>query len=176
MQVPEVYGIYHMRNADARHTECLVQQDLGVCLDATEVLKQYILNGDEKAVETFDAVILSSTCIMVESGLLDVDHRLPNFVIPPDGQPVRLDFELAQRVRFLRLHSRQYGMMLGTLLGSYAFAVQPDQKRLECFAKKLIAALKPPKGVLIITSERVKDMLERQKKEIGIDTVFTPPW
>jgi hypothetical protein len=176
LRVPKVYGVYHMRNAGARHTECLVQEDLGVCRDATEVLKQYILDSNTDAVDLFEKEIISSTCIMVESGLLDVDHRLPNYVVPPTGKPVRLDFELAKRVRFLGLETRQYGTMLGTLLGSYVFAVQPDQVRMEQFAEKLVVALKPPKAVLHIAGERIANMIDRQKKEAGIDTAFTPPW
>ncbi len=176
LSVPEVYGLFHLRGAEARHTECLVEEDLGVCLDPTEALKEHIRNGDEEAVKRFESEIVRSTGILVRSNLLDTDHRLPNYVVTPNGHPIRLDFELARRVLAWRLHPQQYGLMLGTLLGSYIFSVQPDQARMERFAVAVLAELKPPKRVLRVAKARIQGMLERQKKEIGMDTVFNAPW
>ena len=159
-----------------RHTECLVEEDLGPCADATEFFKQLIREKRQTAIESFDDALIASTRALLQSRLLDPDHRLPNFVIPPAGIPVRLDFELALRCPFPRLHADLYGRMLGTFLGSYVFAVQPDTQRATHFATRLIQSLNPPQSALRIAEARIAAMLERQRIESGIDTRFTPPW
>ena len=176
MRVPGVYALLRLKVGKARHTDCLVEEDLGVCADTTEFLKTLISSGADEEQSRFEGEILRATRIMVESHLLDTDHRLPNFVVISGGHPVRLDFELAQRVVHRCFHGKQYGMMLGALLGSYVFAVQPDQDRMMRFAEKLVEELQPPKAALQVAGARIKDMLERQRKEIGMDTVFIPPW
>ena len=107
---------------------------------------------------------------MVRAGLVDTDHRLPNFVTLPSGWPVRLDFELARRHRIPALTRRAYGIMLGTLVGSHAFAVQPDGARTRAFAARLLQHLRPPARAWRVARERVAAMLARQRREAGIDT------
>lgn len=176
LSVPEVYGLFRLRGVEARFTECLVEEDLGVCKDATEVLKAYIRAGDEAAVVQFEQELIRSTKVLVENRLLDTDHRLPNYVVTPAGHPVRLDFELAQRIRLPYLPVRQYGLMLGALIGSYLFAVQPDSARMDSFALRLLAELQPSEKVLQEATAEIRRMLIRQKRSVGIDTDFIPPW
>lgn len=176
LPVPCVFGLVHLSEPVARHTVCLVVEDLGDCEDATEHLKQLIRSGDKAAEAQFNKTLIRTTSVLIDCNLLDVDHRLPNFVRPPGKPPTRLDFELAQHVFWRPLHWRQYGQMLGTLLGSYIFAVQPDEVRMQQFARDLIAALNPGMRVLRVAASRIQGMLERQKRESGIDTTFTPSW
>ena len=176
MRVPKVYGVFALDGSGARHTECLVEEDLGDCRDSTEYLKGMMARGDAAGETAFENEIIHSTRIMVQSRLLDTDHRLPNYIVPASGKPVRLDFELARRVADVRLHPKAFGIMFGTLLGSYVFAVQPDEERMHRFAARLMDELDPPAAVLRIAERRIQEMIERQKKESGLSTRFVPPW
>lgn len=176
LRVPAVHAYVTLRSGDARHTEALVVEDLGRCGDTTESLKRLIRAGDESGVRSFENAMIEATRLMVKAGLLDHDHRLPNFVTAPDGCPVRLDFELVHRVWWPRVHPRRLGVMLGTLIGSHAFAVQPETARTTAFAARLTAALRPSASALQVASARVRAMVERQKVEIGLNTQVKLPW
>lgn len=176
LKVPEVYALLTITDTEAKHTECLIVEDLGRCADSTEFFKAAIRSNDTAAIEAFERNIISSTKTMIDCRLLDIDHRLPNYVITPEGEPVRLDFELARRIHIRQIHTKEYGLMIGTLLGSYIFAVQPNTARMEHFFNKLIDVPAPPASVLHIAAARIHDMLERQRQEIGMDITFNPPW
>lgn len=152
----------------AAHTEGVVSEDLGHCSDAVEHFKGLLRSGARDQEADFVRQVIRSTVVMVRLGLLDTDHRLPNFVVAPDGRPVRLDFELNVRTPWPRLWTGKYGLMLGTLLGSFVFAVQPDQERVRAFADQLRKALAPPRRVLRVAEARVREMLARQEGEIGL--------
>lgn len=160
----------------AAHTEGLVSQDLGRCADATEHLKSLIRESRVEQEQRFIRQVILATATMVRLGLLDTDHRLPNFVVTPDGEPVRLDFELNVRRPWPRLWTQKYGMMLGTLLGSFVFAVQPDRQRAREFAAALGRELDPPARVRRVASARMREMLARQKREIGLDMEVPNLW
>ncbi len=162
--------------APARHSEGLITLDLGVCGDVTEHLKGLIARGDGPGEERLTAEIVRVTTVMVHLGLLDTDHRLPNFVLTPAGTPVRLDFELLVRRPWPRWWWDSYGLMLGTLIGSYVFAVQPDRDRALAFAARLRRSLAPPRPVLRRAGQRVAAMLYRQELEIGLTPTIGELW
>ncbi|NCA89535.1 MAG: hypothetical protein EOM92_11670 [Gammaproteobacteria bacterium] len=158
------------------HTEALITGDLGPCGDAVEHLKALIRRGDLSGEQVFVATIIQVTRTMISLGYLDTDHRLPNFVVTPLGSPVRLDFELNLWHPWHRLWTRDYGLMVGTLIGSFVFAVQPDINRVKDFARTLRLSLDPPKPVLRVAEERVDEMLSRQQAEIGLAIQVTDLW
>ena len=160
----------------AEHTEGVVSADLGQCSDAVEHFKGLLHSGASDQEADFVREVVRATAVMVRLGLLDTDHRLPNFVVTPDGRPVRLDFELNVRTPWPRLWTRKYGLMLGTLLGSFVFAVQPDQDRAVAFAAALRRELDPPRGVLRVSEARMREMLRRQEREIGLRMEVDNPW
>jgi hypothetical protein len=160
----------------AAHTEGVISQDLGQCSDAVEYFKDLMRSGKSDQEAEFVRQVVRATAVMVRLGLLDTDHRLPNFVVTPDGRPVRLDFELNVRSPWPRLWTNKYGLMLGTLLGSFVFAVQPDQERAVAFASELRRELDPPRRVLLVAETRMREMLARQKREIGLDMEVNNPW
>jgi hypothetical protein len=174
--VPEPMACFTLRHRDARHTEVLVEEDLGPCRDATEEYKAMLREGRTSDAAAFEEELLRGTEVMLARGLLDTDHRLPNFVVRPDGRPVRLDFELARTVRNPHRHPDQLGGMIGALLGSYLFAVQPDVSRARAFAVSLQERLQLAPAVLEVIRARVEAMTARQKKEIGMDTRMDWPW
>jgi len=176
LPVPEPCACLRLRDPAARHTEALIEEDLGRCGDTTEQIKLLIRKSDEAGLRRFEDDLIETTAAMVRAGLIDTDHRLPNFVTLPSGRPVRLDFELARRVRAPMLWSRAYGVMLGTLVGSHAFAVQPDTSRTKAFAHRLAERLKPPARALAAARNTVTAMLARQQREAGIDTRVELNW
>ena len=126
--------------------------------------------------EAFEEEVLRATEIMLARGLIDTDHRLPNFVVRPDGRPVRLDFELARPVRDPRRQVEALSVMIGTFLGSYVFAVQPDVARAQAFARRLAERLYLPAEVRRRAAARVQAMLERQQREGGPATRMELTW
>jgi O-antigen/teichoic acid export membrane protein len=172
---PEPIACLSLTRPDARHTDALIEEDLGACRDATEAYKAMLREGRTAEADAFEEALLHATAAMCARGLIDTDHRLPNFVLRPDGRPVRLDFELCRPGR-PALHPRLAGRMLGALLGSYVFAVQPDIGRARRFAARLRARLRPSATVRRVAAQRVAGMLERQRREIGLDTRFDDPW
>jgi hypothetical protein len=168
---PEPFAYLELPHNEARHTEALLSLDLGPCDDATEFYKTLLVT-DPEAASAFETHVLDATVTMIRLGLLDPDHRLPNFVIPEDRIPVRIDFELCIPVRYPSRHPVLLGQMLGTLMGSMVFAVQPDTKRAEAFAEKLIQVMPFPLSIKCrrVAADIVTHMLERQNQEIGLKT------
>lgn len=176
LELPEPHAYLRLRGVGVRHTEALVEEDLGACTDVTEHLKQLRKAGASAAWRYIENEIIRTTRAMLDAGLVDTDHRLPNFVVQPDGRIVRLDFEMCRRVRASRRETNDLGIMLGTLLGSYAFALQPEVAPLRDFAVRLAAAVDAPPAALAVAKRRVAEMLERQRRESGIDTEVDLSW
>lgn len=174
--VPEPLACSPLRDPAARHTEVLIEEDLGACRDATEEYKAMLREGRTADAEAFEEEVLRATEIMLARGLIDTDHRLPNFVVRPDGRPVRLDFELARPVRDPRRQVEALSVMIGTFLGSYVFAVQPDVARAQAFARRLAERLYLPAEVRRRAAARVQAMLERQQREGGPATRMELTW
>jgi len=157
---------------EARHTEALISTDLGPCADSTEHLKT-LIREDAAAVSAFDATLIRITRDMIRLGLLDPDHRLPNIVIAPGGEPVRIDFELCLPVRCPWLHRRRLGDMVGVFLGSYVFAVQPDLARAEDFGRRLFREVPLTRPVIRRAQATFDSMISRQHRETGIHSPLT---
>lgn len=158
----------------AAHTEALISRDLGPCADATEHYKSLRASSPDAA-RVFETQLLDATVTMVRLGLLDPDHRLPNFVIPPDQIPVRIDFELCIPVRHVPAHPRLLGLMTGTFLGSIVFALQPDTEAAQRVARDLLTRINLPPRARSLADQTLQHMLTRQHRESGIDTRFTLP-
>mgnify|MGYP001202677906 CR=1 FL=1 len=173
---PLPLAFLRVKDSNVPYTEALVSSDLGMCGDSTEHFKRLLTGGDEVAIGAFEDRIIDTTAGLLRANLVDPDHRLPNFVITPDGRPVRLDFELCRHVGSVRWHPRLVGLMLGTFLGSYVFAVQPDLRRAGHFARRLREAVRPSSTVCRIAARRVAEMTERQRRETGIDSSLPDVW
>jgi hypothetical protein len=155
---------------NAPHTEALISTDLGPCRDSTEFFKEHI-KSDPEARTAFNQTLIEMTQHMIQKGLLDPDHRLPNIVITPDNQAMRIDFELCIPVRCPRLHPGLHGDMLGVFIGSYVFAVQPDLDLARVFARDLFKKLAPSPQVVRRAQHTLNKMVERQQTDTGI---FSP--
>ncbi|NCD33017.1 MAG: hypothetical protein EOL87_06295 [Spartobacteria bacterium] len=155
-----------------RFTEAIIMGDLGECHDVTEYIKRLLRELKTNELAVFERAMIRSTASMIKMGLIDIDHRLPNFVVS-HGRPVRLDFELTRQMKNPRSNPRKIGIMLGTFIGSYLFAVQPNTKLAESFTRRLFAEVKPSNTTIHFANKRIQQMLDRQKAESGINTKFT---
>ena len=175
-QVPEALGYFRLKRACANHTEALVLEDLGRCSDLTEHVKRLRRELGDGALEPIQDELIRSTRELLECNIIDEDHRMPNFVVRPCGGVSRVDFEMAQRVRRPEDDPHKLGVMLGTLIGSYAFALQPDTSPILPFAEGLAGASKACAKARRIARLRVDGMLRRQAVEKGVRTSVVLPW
>lgn len=173
---PRALAYLHLHDPLTPYTEALVSSDLGVCGDSTEFFKRLLRMAPAADIRAFEEQLIESTAGLLRARLVDPDHRLPNFVMTPDDRPVRLDFELCRHLWYPVWHPRLVGLMLGTFLGSYAFAVQPDLQAVRQFAARLQAAVRPDARVRRVAAVRVAGMMERQRRESGIDTRIPDVW
>jgi len=174
--VPEVLGSRWLSARECGHSGAILLEDLGDCVTAAEKIKTLCQEKNYDALERLEASTLEITKKIVSGGLLDTDHSLVNMVVSPNGSLYRLDVEFAVRVRFPNLFSGWYGGMLGRLLSSHAFAVQPDAALTYRFAEALVEMLKPSQRVLALTKVRVEQEMEKQAKRKGLTTKVELPW
>ena len=174
--VPEVLGYFRLRDWGAAYTEAVVLQDLGRCGDLTEHVKRLRREGGDAALARIEEELIKSTQTLVESNIVDVDHRLPNFLVRPCGVIARVDFEMAHRVRNRGADPAELGGMLGTLIGSYAFALQPDTAPVGVFAESLARVSKACPQARRFARLQIDKMLCRQDREAGIRTAVALDW
>lgn len=156
------------------YTDAIVMQDLGDCETAGQYLKRNIAAGDEAAVERFEAELIRMTGILTRARIIDFDHSMVNIVVR-DDLPVRLDLEKARRVPWIGLRRGLYARMIGQLLGTYVFSVQPDTARAERFARNLFAEIGPSSTVIAGAQSHLDAMLDLQKSRFGIDIALRLP-
>lgn len=173
---PAPLAYLRLRDAATPYTEALVSSDLGECRDSTEFFKALLRAGNADAAREFEEHLIRTTAGLLASGLIDSDHRLPNFVVTGGGRPVRLDFELCRFTRCAAWHPRQVGLMFGALLESYAFAVQPDADRVLDFAARLRRAVQPSARVRRVAVACVARNLARQARERGVTFELPGLW
>ena len=174
--VPEVLGYFRLRDGRAAHTEAVVLEDLGRCEDLTEHVKRLRRDGGDAALAPIEEELIKATHALVESNIVDGDHRLPNFVVRPCGVIARVDFEMAHRVRNPSADPAELGGMLGTLIGSYAFALQPDTAPVGVFAESLATVSKACPQARRFARLQIDKMLRRQDREAGIRTAVALDW
>ena len=172
--VPAPLGCCGLDKGAGAYTDALFLEDLGACETAFEHLKRLIREGEERRVESFLEEVVEISARIVEKGIVDTDHSLNNLVFTEQEQLVRLDTELARRMR--RLPVDAYGVMLGRLLGSFVFAVQPELDRVPGFASKLALRLGAPPPVLRRASAQVERMLSTQQARKSLETRVQLPW
>ena len=170
---PAPLGVSVLGSEADHFTDALFLEDLGSCDTAFEHLKRLIREGEEERVVDFLDEVVEITGTIVERGIVDTDHSLNNLVVTEDERLFRLDTELARRSRHA---TKPYGVMLGRLLGSFVFAVQPDLGRVPGFAGRLKRRLDPSPRVLREASAQVQRMLASQRERKSLETRVTLPW
>lgn len=153
----------------------VLMEDLGRCSVALDHVKALAAGGDDEALRAFDAALIDLTARIVEAGYVDPDHRLNNVVVDPTGRPLRLDVELA-RPASRALSPVAHGRMLGCLVATYVYAVQPEVRLAERFAAELTRRLEPSWASRRAAARVVRSMLAVQRDGRGIDTRIELPW
>jgi hypothetical protein len=172
--VPAPLGTASFALAGSEFTDALFLEDLGSCETAFEHLKILIRLGDEARVERFLGEVVAMTAAIVERDIIDADHSLNNLVVTARGKLVRLATEIARELP--GRPAKPYGIMLGRLIGSCVFAVQPEIERLGPFASALVERLDPDPAVLLEASAEVARMLGAQRCNKALDTRVSLPW
>ena len=168
---PAVVSYNEVRESLLSYDEILVLEDLGDCEDSSVVLKR-LFESDPAGARDLEEDIIQQTRFMLDSGMVDIDHRLNNFIVTADGFPVRIDFEHCKEYRYPYMHKESVGRMLGVLIGSHVFASQPDTGLTEDFCDRLFAKLRMDKGIARIALSIVDEMLEKQQERRGLVVKF----
>lgn len=151
-------------------TDAIIMEDLGDISTALDHIKDCIDTTDDEKIFLFEEKIIKMTATLINNALLDTDHTLFNIVVNESGIPFRLDFELAKKTIFPSLFFYQYGQLIGNLLASYTYAVQPQVERVPLFYKKLCSEVNASKLTLWIAKRKLKKSLDYQAKRYGIDS------
>ena len=156
------------------YTDAMVMEDLGEIETAGVYLKGRIAAGDEAAVAHFEDEVIRMTGILARARVIDFDHSMVNIVVK-DAAPIRLDLEKARRVPWIGLRPGLYHRMIGQLLSTYIFAVQPDMTRAARFAENLFAEIKPSPATVAGAQAHVDKQMKRQKDGRDIDMALRLP-
>jgi hypothetical protein len=176
LAVPGVIGWCDLTGLRSRWTEALLLEDLGECTRAMVHTRQLVEAGREQELATYMAEVLDLTEGVLRCGIIDTDHSMQNLVATPDGRAVRLDFEIARVAPLGVMSSRELGETLAHLIGSFAFAIQPEVHRATEFARQVQERLRPSRAVLEATSTEIRRMMQVQLEHSGIDTHVPLPW
>ena len=176
IRVPKPLGFCRVRRHQHNFTDALFLEDLGETTSATEHVKLLIRAMEEKRLRMLEDELIEMTDRMVAAGIVDVDHGLINTVVPHSGEPIRLDLEMARTLWMPSLYWRAYGRMIGHLVSTYAFAVQPNTSRTTDFAQRLQQRLRPSKRTLSWAKKYVGAMMNEQRRVWNIDTRVRLPW
>jgi hypothetical protein len=173
VRVPRPIGFINLGKNESSFTDVLIMEDLGKTSKCIDYLKKCILIQNEKEVSRIEAEVIDITVSMIKNRILDWDHSLVNMLVTQEGEVIRLDVEQARKIRVLTFNSELYSRMLGMLIVSYTYAVQPDLKRVNSFTDKLLFELRPSGKVLKLTQKRIDALLLLQKSKNGIDMKVT---
>lgn len=171
---PRPLAAFRLHGNSVQHTEAIVVSDLGACQNAASAFKEVLARGDLCEAGMFQNKLVLITKEMLKRRLVDVDHRVSNFIVPTHQSPVRIDFEYCVRVPSLRAAPRMLGTMIGTLIGSHVFLTQPETDRSGAFTRQLFDAVghQLSKRSISIAFQTVDQMLEVQFEKSGIRTRF----
>src|SRR5438445_3237127 len=161
---------------DGHYTDAILIEDLGKCTLGLTHVKSMLREGRDAEHEQFVTKLMEMTQLILDQGIVDPDHGLQNILVRANGEPVRIDFELARISRSVRWRRKQYGNMIGRLLTTYVFAAQPDMMRIKQFAQRLRTSLSLPPGILQRAGEYAQEQMAKQLVLKGIDTRLELEW
>lgn len=152
-----------MRDGAGAVYEAVVLEDLGECESSMMHLKTAAERGDAAEIHRVNELIVDMTARLVEHGFVDTDHSMTNLVFTPDGSLARLDMEHCQHVGWrMGLSARKCGEMLGVLIGTYAYAVQPRVQLAVAFGHALAKRVRVPQAALNVAQRLVDRMMSEQ--------------
>ena len=139
-------------------------------INATQHIKDLLGKKNYDEVLSFSDEIMSLTSLLLDVGLVDPDHRLINLMVNETGEPVKIDLEIASIMSKYRFYENKIGDMLGTLIYSYIFAVQPHMDFAQNFSDSIIQEVNPSRYARKRAKKVIRHALSRQYDEIKIDS------
>ncbi len=172
LRVPKVLGFERLESAELPFTDALVLEDLGECVTALEHAKALSRLQKDAELARFLGQVVDLTVGMLEAGISDRDHSFNNVVATSGGDAARLDLEIARA----DTSDRAIGDMLGRLLATLVFALQPDVEPVTRFASALRERISPSARALARARAKMEEMLAVQWRDRGIQTRVELPW
>lgn len=173
---PEPYGLERISHAKLPYTEALFLEDLGPCERAMTFYQGLIAQGRSAAAATLLDDIVDLTVGVIDAGIVDTDHSFNNIVVPASGRPVRLDLEIARERGARGASDRELGEMIGRLIATLIFTLQPDTAAADPFLSKLRDRLSLSPATLDNAKAFVNRMLDDQREKRGVDTRVELTW
>lgn len=154
----------------------IVMEDLGDLSTAMEYLKQLLSSGVAADQQRFEGEVICLTKSLIETGIFERDHSLNNLMVNDGGQLCRVDFECALVRDPNKPPVRDLGLMLGRLILTHVFAVQPATSLTKKFVERLLDNIQPPPEALTHTRRLLDTELHRQRATQGIETRLSLSW
>jgi len=176
IRVPSVLGYSRLSRRVSPYWYGIVLEDLGVVQTAMDHLSRLRREEKSNASRIFENLVIEQAATVIDARVINPDYSLRNIVVTSEEKPILLDFEIASKVLFPGLASKRYGRMIGRLITTYIFTVQPDTDAAVCFAKRLIKRLNPPHAVRQQARQFVQEKMEQQRIDSQIDTYFNFSW
>jgi len=166
---PMLIDEFQLSGPNVQHTHAIVMEDLGECVRVVEHVTKLVSQGRQDELTAVESAIIDITADMIRVGVLDLDHSLNNMLMPPTGVPARVDLEFAVCCANSGRRPRLCGTMLGRLIGTYTFAVQPRIERVPDFTQRLYSRVLPSQRVRGYARRYVSQMMAKQRQRSGVD-------
>ena len=174
--VPKPFGYWFVRTDSGPNQEVILMHDLGPCIMASTYLHDLVTRQEWSRQIALDKEIVAMTRGVVDAGVVDPDHSVNNIVVDERRQLFRVDLEMAGRHRRGTFLSRRYAMMLGRLIESYTYAVQPHVELSLAFCDRLARELRPSRVARSRAAAFVAKRLAEQRRTRSIDTRLALRW
>lgn len=169
---PTLLAVTRLGREFGSATHAIAIEDLGDVPCAVEHWKVLRDRGGDLH-RRFEEAIIDLTVRMLECGIFDFDHSMMNIVPAGDAGAARIDLECGHLRPGRRRAEKLLGLMLGRLVGSFAFTVQPDMACARRFRDRLLSAVRPGAASLAFAETELQAMLAWQRKRNGIETRFS---
>jgi len=176
VRVPTPLGAFYLKGSPGGYTDAVVMSYFDKAERGIEHLRALAAQGEDAKRLAFEESVIDLTHAVLTAGVLDVDHHLVNILALPSNEAVRVDFEIARICRRPNASTKTYADMLGALLGTYLYGIQPHVAFADRFSEALIEKIDPPKKSLELAKEIIQWRLEGQRRAKGIDTPWVPSW
>jgi glycosyltransferase involved in cell wall biosynthesis len=158
------------------YTHALVMEDLGKCRTSFMVVKELAVANKKAQLLRIEGELIDLTVAMLAAGVVDPDHGLANVVRTPEGRMVRLDLEIARTDLAPASAPELTGRMIGRLVGSHAYAVQPHTHLTDDFAHRLVSRLPLEKRVLAHARAEIERRLRMLREGAGVEVRLNLDW
>jgi uncharacterized protein YjhX (UPF0386 family) len=125
LRVPRPLAYVDLWGHGLGHHEAYVCEHLGPVRIVGRELHALAKEGRTERCRALSDRIAGYTCWMLSSGVIDLDHRVDNFVLDEAGVLYRIDLENAAIHRGPHPPAARLTRMLGGLIGSYAWKARP---------------------------------------------------